>query len=43
VATARNPIAPWYKMTNDPETKIGCPRPVYTGPTQRPFVALEKC
>jgi citrate synthase len=35
-------IAQWYEMANDPETKIGRPRQVYTGPTQRPFVPLEK-
>jgi citrate synthase len=26
----------------DPEQKIGRPRQLYTGPTQRPYVAVEK-
>ncbi len=28
-------IAQWQEMINDPETKIGRPRQVYTGPTAR--------
>ncbi len=29
-------IAQWQEMISDPETKIGRPRQVYTGPTARP-------
>jgi citrate synthase len=35
-------IAQWYEMINDPETRIGRPRQLYTGPTQRQFVPIEK-
>jgi len=35
-------IAQWHEMINDPQTKIGRPRQLYTGPTEREFVALEK-
>jgi citrate synthase len=35
-------IAQWREMINDPQTKIGRPRQLYTGETQRSFVALEK-
>ena len=35
-------IAQWHEMINDPQTKIGRPRQLYTGPTQRSYVALEK-
>jgi citrate synthase len=35
-------IAQWHEMINDPETKIGRPRQVYTGPTQRAFVPIEQ-
>src|SRR5882757_1668300 len=34
-------IAQWYEMANDPDTKIGRPRQLYVGPTQRPFLPLE--
>ena len=34
-------IAQWHEMINDPDTKIGRPRQLYTGPAQRPFVALD--
>jgi citrate synthase len=34
-------IAQWHEMINDPQTKIGRPRQLYTGPTQRPFVPVE--
>jgi citrate synthase len=34
-------IAQWYEMINDPETRIGRPRQLYTGPTQRRFVPME--
>jgi citrate synthase len=35
-------IAQWYEMIHDRETKIGRPRQVYTGPTQRSYVPIEK-
>ncbi|MFD6135067.1 citrate synthase [Isoptericola sp. NPDC060257] len=35
-------IAQWREMMNDPQTKIGRPRQVYTGPTERDYVALEQ-
>jgi citrate synthase len=35
-------IAQWYEMINDHDTKIGRPRQLYTGPTQRSFVPMEK-
>ena len=35
-------IAQWYEMVNDKETRIGRPRQLYTGPTERAFVPLEK-
>ena len=35
-------IAQWREMINDPQTKIGRPRQLYTGATERPYVALEK-
>jgi citrate synthase len=34
-------IAQWTEMRRDPETRIGRPRQVYTGPTQRPYTALD--
>jgi citrate synthase len=33
-------IAQWYEMINDPQTKIGRPRQLYTGPTERSYVAI---
>jgi len=33
-------IAHWREMINDPATKIGRPRQVYTGPTQRDYVQM---
>jgi citrate synthase len=30
-------IAQWHEMINDPDTKIGRPRQLYTGPTNRPY------
>jgi citrate synthase len=33
-------IAHWREMVHDPATKIGRPRQVYTGPTERRFVAI---
>ena len=35
-------IAQWHEMINDPQTKIGRPRQLYTGPLQRPFVPIDK-
>jgi citrate synthase len=35
-------IAHWKEMTEDATTKIGRPRQIYTGPTQRAYVPLEK-
>jgi citrate synthase len=35
-------IAHWREMINDPDTKIGRPRQVYTGATSRDYVAVDK-
>jgi citrate synthase len=35
-------IAQWREMINDPQTKIGRPRQLYTGEPERAFVAIEK-
>jgi citrate synthase len=35
-------IAQWHEMINDPQTKIGRPRQLYTGATQRSVVPIEK-
>jgi citrate synthase len=35
-------IAQWHEMINDKQTRIGRPRQVYTGPTEREFVPVEK-
>jgi citrate synthase len=34
-------IAQWREMIDDPQTKIGRPRQVYVGATERPYLALE--
>jgi citrate synthase len=34
-------IAQWREMIEDPQSKIGRPRQLYTGPTERPFVPLH--
>jgi citrate synthase len=34
-------IAQWREMIDDPQTKIGRPRQVYTGATERPYQPLE--
>jgi len=33
-------IAQWHEMINDPETKIGRPRQLYTGPAERSYVPI---
>ena len=35
-------IAQWKEMIEDPSQKIGRPRQIYTGPTQRDFVPVDK-
>jgi citrate synthase len=35
-------IAQWREMINDPQTKIGRPRQLYTGAAERAFVPVEK-
>ncbi len=35
-------IAQWREMMEDPSTKIGRPRQLYTGALQRPYVAVDK-
>jgi citrate synthase len=35
-------VAHWNEMMTDPETRIVRPRQLYTGPTERPVVAVEK-
>jgi len=35
-------IAQWREMIQDPETKIGRPRQVYVGQTERQFVPIEQ-
>jgi citrate synthase len=35
-------IAQWHEMINDPQTKIGRPRQLYTGPGEREFVPVGK-
>ncbi|GAB3356643.1 citrate synthase [Modestobacter lapidis] len=35
-------IAQWREMIEDPQTKIGRPRQVYTGETERTFVPMDK-
>jgi citrate synthase len=34
-------IAQWHEMVNDPDTKIGRPRQLYTGPAERPYQAIS--
>jgi len=35
-------IAQWQEMINDPQTKIGRPRQLYTGPVKRGYTPLEE-
>ena len=35
-------IAQWKEMMEDPQTKLGRPRQIYTGPALRDFVPIEK-
>jgi citrate synthase len=35
-------IAQWKEMIEDPDQKLGRPRQLYTGPAERPYVALHK-
>ncbi|WP_298673498.1 citrate synthase [uncultured Sphingomonas sp.] len=35
-------VAQWNEMITDPDQKIGRPRQLYTGPTQRPYVPAAK-
>jgi citrate synthase len=35
-------VAQWNEMMTDPETRIVRPRQLYTGPTERPLVAVER-
>jgi citrate synthase len=35
-------IAQWKEMIEDPEQKIGRPRQLYVGATERPFVSVER-
>ncbi|MBM3534826.1 MAG: citrate (Si)-synthase [Alphaproteobacteria bacterium] len=35
-------VAQWREMIEDPQQKIGRPRQLYTGQTQRPYVPIEK-
>ena len=35
-------ISQWKEMIEDPSQRIGRPRQLYTGPTQRDFVPMER-
>jgi citrate synthase len=35
-------IAQWHEMINDPETRIGRPRQLYTGAPERAYVSVDK-
>jgi citrate synthase len=35
-------VAQWNEMISDPDQKIGRPRQLYTGPTERDYVAVDK-
>jgi citrate synthase len=35
-------IAQWKEMIEDPDTRIGRPRQIYTGPTEREYVPIDQ-
>jgi citrate synthase len=35
-------VAHWQEMVSDPQMKIGRPRQLYTGPTRRDYLAIDK-
>ncbi|SOD60925.1 citrate synthase [Streptomyces zhaozhouensis] len=35
-------IAQWHEMINDPSTRIGRPRQIYTGVAERPYLPVEQ-
>jgi citrate synthase len=35
-------IAQYHELMNDPETKIGRPRQIYTGPLERPYLGADQ-
>ncbi len=35
-------VAQWNEMISDPDQKIGRPRQLYTGPTQRDYISLDQ-
>jgi citrate synthase len=35
-------VSQWKEMIEDPEQKIGRPRQLYIGPTERPYVPVER-
>jgi citrate synthase len=35
-------IAQWREMIEDPQTRIGRPRQVYSGPAERAYVPMDK-
>ncbi|MBV8524364.1 MAG: citrate (Si)-synthase, partial [Acetobacteraceae bacterium] len=35
-------VSQWREMIEDPEVRIGRPRQLYTGPTQRDYVAIDR-
>src|SRR5690606_33495681 len=35
-------ISQWKEMIEEPSLRIGRPRQLYTGPTQRPYVPIDK-
>ena len=41
VARTTGWIAQWNEMITDPTQRIGRPRQLYTGPTERPFKDLQ--
>jgi citrate synthase len=35
-------VSQWQEMMEDPEQRIGRPRQIYTGPTQRDYVPPDR-